>query len=133
MEVTFTAKGHPNVRATHKTTLEFTRATWLSPRGDCIIGIAADFDAGKLRELARRGRPLRVTLEADGVRDELEATASPSFAAEDELVIRMGEYPSPRTLAVRSTKASRHLKRDLIGKLQDEDARLVVRIEEIPQ
>ena len=36
------ARGHPNIRATHKTTLEVTKEKELSPRGDCIIGICAD-------------------------------------------------------------------------------------------
>jgi hypothetical protein len=131
MELAFSAKGHLNVRGTHKTTFELTKAAWLSPQGDCIIGIAAGFDAVELRELARRGKKLRITLEADGVRDELEAVANPLFADEHEAVIRLGEHASPRTLAVHATKAARHLRRDLIKKLQDDDARLVVRIEEI--
>ncbi|MDK2987241.1 MAG: uncharacterized protein PWQ47_379 [Methanothermococcus sp.] len=40
--ITIYAKGHPNVQSTHKTTLEITKEDYLTPTGDCIIGICAD-------------------------------------------------------------------------------------------
>ena len=39
---TVTFKGHPNVRATNRMTLELTREDFLTLRGDCILGILAD-------------------------------------------------------------------------------------------
>ncbi|MCD6301577.1 MAG: DUF371 domain-containing protein, partial [Staphylothermus sp.] len=34
-------RGHPNIRATHKTTLEITKEPHVTPRGDCIIAVNA--------------------------------------------------------------------------------------------
>ena len=36
------ARGHDNVRAEHASTFEVTTDDWLTPAGDCIIGVEAD-------------------------------------------------------------------------------------------
>ncbi len=43
MKYTFTAQGHPNILATHKTTLEITKDTEVTGEGGCIIAVKADF------------------------------------------------------------------------------------------
>jgi len=53
--VTIRCRGHPCVTALHPTTLEITRDTGLTPRGDCIVGVAADRAA---RDLPREVRDL---------------------------------------------------------------------------
>ena len=40
----FSARGHENIRGVHKTTFEFTKEKELTLKGDCIIGVNADFD-----------------------------------------------------------------------------------------
>ena len=35
------ATGHENVTAEHTSTLEFTSDDWLTPAGDCILGVEA--------------------------------------------------------------------------------------------
>jgi len=35
-------RGHENVKATHRSTLEITTEDFLTPRGDCIICVSAD-------------------------------------------------------------------------------------------
>ncbi|RMF31584.1 MAG: DUF371 domain-containing protein, partial [Candidatus Nitrosothermus koennekii] len=42
MEEEVIFKGHQNIRCRHKTTLEVTKDDYLTPRGDCIIGINAN-------------------------------------------------------------------------------------------
>ena len=44
MSYSFTAYGHKNILATHKTTIEFTKDKELSLKGNCIVGVRADFD-----------------------------------------------------------------------------------------
>jgi hypothetical protein len=63
------AKGHPYIRATHRTTLEVTVEDSITPRGDCIIGVSADKSALSLSEefkncLRRENGVLIVILEA---------------------------------------------------------------------
>jgi len=36
------ARGHEHVAATHESTFEVTTDDWLTPAGDCIVGIEAD-------------------------------------------------------------------------------------------
>ena len=51
MRYSFTCYGHENITAKHKTTLEFTKDKDLSLKGDCIVGVNADFDINKIKEL----------------------------------------------------------------------------------
>jgi hypothetical protein len=58
------AVGHPNVLATHEKTIEITKEDFLTPTGDCIIGINADKYTGSFRisrpEFVDRLRPFSV-------------------------------------------------------------------------
>ena len=42
--------GHSNVQSLHAKTLEITKDDYLTPRGDCIIGIRADKSCADLDE-----------------------------------------------------------------------------------
>ena len=60
------ARGHTNVRADHASTLEVTTDDWLTPAGDCILGIAAnrapaDFGDDLIR--AAKSKTARISLE----------------------------------------------------------------------
>ena len=53
MEYSFTCYGHENIKAKHKTTLEFTKDTEMGLKGDCIVGVNADFSLDKLKKLTK--------------------------------------------------------------------------------
>ncbi len=53
MEYLFTCFGHENITARHKTTLEFTKEEELSLKGDCIIGVKADFSLAQLKSFIK--------------------------------------------------------------------------------
>ena len=53
MEYSFNCYGHENITARHKTTLEFTKDRDLSLKGDCIIGVKADFSLPQLKNLIK--------------------------------------------------------------------------------
>jgi len=114
----FRAWGHPNIKATHKNTLEFTKEDYVSPEGDCIIGVNADFETDKLREFAKKHKHAKITIRLGGLQEVILAKTNPYFDDEKELVIRLGEYESPRTFAVRADKAAKHLSRELVRALQ---------------
>ena len=40
--------GHENIRSTHKKTIEITKESELTPRGDCIIGVNATYSCSDL-------------------------------------------------------------------------------------
>ena len=70
--------GHENIRATHKTTLEFTKDKNLTRNGDCIIAVAADKGLADLsREFKENLRvpnaKLTILIEAGGITEQIQA------------------------------------------------------------
>lgn len=49
MKYSFTCYGHENITCKHKTTLEFTKSNELSLKGDCIVGVKADFSIKEIK------------------------------------------------------------------------------------
>jgi len=132
------ARGHPNVRATHPITLEITRETHLTPRGDCIIAVGADKGARDLSEAFKRaarreGARIIITIEvpSKGLRATVEARGHPalSFEHPTDIVVRKSDYVCGRTVAIKADKAARDLPRELIEALRDPRAQVLVRLE----
>ncbi len=122
--VRFRARGHPNVRATHRTTLEITRETHLTPRGDCIIAVEseiglADLPASMKHEI-RSGGLVVLAICARGICDSVAGWGSPELGLSDpdRIIIRRSTYTDSRTLMIRASKAARYLDRRLIRELQ---------------
>ena len=132
MEYQFNAFGHPNMLATHKTTLEFTKDENLSLKGDCIVGVNADFEPEKIKKFIKGCRNGRIKIiiqsEDKSITEIVEAELNPNFCDENEIVIRKADFSSGRTLAIRSNKAAFNLKRDLIVYLKAKKNKLVVTI-----
>lgn len=127
------AHGHPNVLATHKTTLEITREATLSKRGDCIIAVdatkaAADLSAEFKEAVKRENAEITILIEADGERETLKAKGSPllTFKHTADMVIRKSNYVCSRTIAIRAGKAATDLSRKLIEKLRDPTQRVKI-------
>jgi hypothetical protein len=125
------AFGHPNIRATHGTTLAITKDERLSVRGDCIIGVRANKSVSELSEafksIARSpGSRMTMVLEARGFREVVRGFGDPGLTFEDlkDLVARKSSFKCPRTLMIRSDKAAGELSRRLIRALQDPSSRL---------
>ena len=114
----FRAWGHPNIKATHKTTLEFTKADFVNPEGDCIVGISATFNSAALKNFVKKHKKVRITIQTGALKETIIAKTNPDFDDDKELVIRLGEYASRRTFAIRADKASKHLNRELVKALQ---------------
>lgn len=126
--IRFTCSGHKNILGSHSRTLEFTKDSWLTPDGNCIIGINADFDRAGLKNLLAYGS-MRIYLSAEGISDTITADVNPDFDIDDEIVVRLGEFRSQRTLGVNSDKASTHVDRRLIEKMKNPEQRMIVEIE----
>ena len=118
--------GHENILATHKATLEFTKDTHLSKKGDCIIAVAADkaladlnaeFKAG----LRKPNAKLTILIEADGISAQVQASGTKqlSLVHSTDAVVRKSDYVCSRTLAVRADKAAIDLPRALVEKLKN--------------
>jgi len=129
------ARGHPNIRATHKTTLEITREPEVSLRGDCIVGVKADKAAADLnpffREILLRQDSLLVAvIEVEDVRDVVLALGSPNLILTDpkRLIIRKSSFIEPATLGIKSNKAAGDLDKLLVEKLKSETSLIVIKL-----
>ncbi|NJE04469.1 DUF371 domain-containing protein [Thermococcus sp. MV11] len=118
-------RGHENVKATHRSTLEFTKEDYLTPRGDCILCIEADKGINDLREefkaALRAGRRLRIRIKVGGLVDEVLAEGSPRLILDHgySMVIRKSDYVDARTLAIRANKAARDIDRRIVELLKN--------------
>lgn len=129
------ARGHPLIVATHPTTFEVTKNSWLTSRGSCIIGVKASKAALELSEDFKRmasmdGSRIKVVLEVDGVREEAHGVGCSKLGFTDggSLVARKSVYTCGRTLMIRSDKAAVELSRSLISMLKNPSARLEIEI-----
>jgi hypothetical protein len=111
----FTARGHPNVQACHKTTLEFTRDSRLTARGDCIAGVAstlapAGFKA-ETKAAIRTGCDFILQVCVGDMVEEIAGKGHPDLSLDDEheMVFRKSAFVSGRTVLVSCDKASADL------------------------
>lgn len=66
MKYIFTCYGHENITCKHKTTLEFTKDSELSLKGDCIVGVKADFSIKEIRRFVEslgNNKKITITME----------------------------------------------------------------------
>jgi hypothetical protein len=124
IEVIF-GHGHPNIQATHKTTLEFTKDKHLSKKGDCIVTVAAgkalaDLSTEFKEKLRKPTARLTILIEAGGVIEQVNAHGSPQLILTHptDAVIRKSDYIRNRTLAIHADKAAQDLSRDFVEKLK---------------
>ncbi len=117
--IKFVISGHKNIRSAHKTTLEFTKENELTLRGDCILGIKADFDSSEVIEFAKLGKKVKITIKSDNYEDEVIAYLNPAFKHREEIVIRKSEFICDRTFAVNADKSAVDINRDLVDKLKE--------------
>ncbi len=113
----FSIRGHRNVLSTHRKTVEFTKDSELTREGDCILGVNADFELEKLQAFLGCSR-VRITVTTNGAIDTITASPNKKFNSSHEMVIRIGEFDSERTFAVRADKAACHLDRALVAALR---------------
>lgn len=122
--VVFKARGHVNVRATHRSTFEVTVDDYLTPRGDCIIGISSELSPATLPEwlkevIASDDSVVVVILCSGGVCDSVIGRGSSRMTLTDSrrMVFRKSSYVGPETVMVNASKAAVDLRRDLVSRL----------------
>lgn len=132
-EVTF--YGHPNVRSLHSKSIEITKDGYLTPKGDCIIGIKANKACTDLEESIRRGLKsssaiVKIEVIVDdesfiikGRGDERLTMLNPH-----DIVIRRTNFVCPRTMSVLCDKASSDMPRELVRLLQHQEQKGLFRI-----
>jgi hypothetical protein len=126
LEAVVTAQGHENVTAEHGSTLELTSDDFLTPAGDCILGIEADtvpadFDDAFVAACRDADATITATLEADGHTAVVEGSGHPDLSFENDRshVLRTSDYVDDRTVMVDADAAAGDVDRDLVAALAD--------------
>ncbi|MBD3164957.1 DUF371 domain-containing protein [Candidatus Woesearchaeota archaeon] len=120
--------GHRNISARHRNTIEFTREPELSAKGDCIVGVRADFDYERLKDFVNQNKARKIECEinAAGLKDVLSFYLNAEFSDREEIVIRKTDFKSPRTLGIKADKAAKDIKRELAEKIRDKNRKIKV-------
>ena len=135
VEFTIDFFGHENIRSNHKTTLEITKESHLTPRGDCIVGVNANSGCNDLPEELKeklRNSDAKVSISiivGDHIFD-MQGNGHPDLTLthKDDIVIRKSDFICPRTLIVKCDKSSDLLPREMVSMLQDPESRGILRI-----
>jgi len=132
---TIIARGHKNIKATHSSTIEITRDSWLSEKGDCIVAVSASKSVADLtprfkRALCNHHAKVTVLLTAGGLSDVVTAFGSPELTLTHpaDMVIRKSKYVCPRTLAVNADKAASDLSKQLLEMMKSGHHKIVVHL-----
>lgn len=127
------AWGHAKIRATHATTLEVTKESQLTHRGNCIIGVSASKAARdlsqELRNLAQNdSATICLTLKAGNLSETITGRGHPGLSLDHptDLVVRRSAYACSRTIMLRADKASLDLSRDFVRVIRDPNAEITV-------
>jgi hypothetical protein len=131
----FTAKGHENIQASHQSTIEVTTDSYLTLRGDCIIGVASSNSAKDLttflEPVLRLPRcRIRTILKVGALTDTVIGWVSSDLLLSDpsSIVWRTSTFVDERTIAIRCDKAAKDLDRQLVTALQNPQSVLEVQI-----
>jgi len=133
---TFTARGHPNVQSTHRTTLMTTTDDHLSTRGDCIIAVSAekglrDLNSRIKEAIRREGSTVRLLIETEGKTFSVEGKGDPrlTLSHPSDMVIRKSGYICDRTLMIMADKAACDIDNSMIELLRKENCQISLTIE----
>ena len=130
--------GHANILSKHEKTIEITKSPGLTVRGDCIVGVGAEYACAdlppKLKEALRDPESVvRVSIRAGGKEHVVNGRGHPGLTLTHakDIVIRKSRFTCSRTLAVQCDGASHNIPRSMVRALQDPSATgtLVISVE----
>jgi hypothetical protein len=122
--------GHENIRSIHQKTIEITKESHLTPKGDCIIGVNAKSSCADLPEELKnklKNPDTKVTFSIKVGVDNfvVKGKGHPDLilSHSDDIVIRKSDFICPRTLAIKCDNASDMLPRSMVTQLQNPKTR----------
>ena len=138
MQFKINFSGHINIRSTHKKTIEITKETELTPRGDCIVGVGATCGCADIpKELKNHIHTPNAQIKCIIVVNDLEfvirGTGNPELALthQNDIVLRKSNFVCPRTLAVQCDKSSDDISQEMLTCLQNPYTKGVLTIESV--
>ena len=122
--------GHKNIRSNHQKTIEITKESHLSVRGDCIVGVNAALSCAELpaeikERLCSFDAKVTIVIAVEDHEFVIRGSGHPDLTLSHthDIVLRKSEFICPRTLAIKCDKASDLLPREMITLLQNPDSR----------
>ena len=132
------ARGHPEITATHPTTLMITRDKEIGPKADCVVAVGANKGVAGLhhaiKQAIRDGHQIEVTIKVNGLSETIRGWGGRNLTLTDEndIVIRKSNFTCGRTLIIRADKAAVNLRREFVNRLRDVRAEVIVTIRSLP-
>ncbi len=118
--------GHENIRSNHKNTIEITKESHLTPRGDCIVGVSANSSCNDLPEelknkLKNSDNTIEFLFKVEDIEFSLKGKGHPNLTLThpEDIVLRKSDFTCPRTISVSCDKASDLVPREMVTKLQN--------------
>jgi hypothetical protein len=124
------AAGHPNVRATHRKTIELVREDEITARATCVIGVAAAIDEEALPAL--RGR-VELTIAVSDLSATVRGRINPAFRPGDPLVVRRADAVTRDAVMIDASAAAADLDRELVARLASSDAVVEIRFRSLDE
>ena len=128
--------GHENVRSLHQKTIEITKEQNLTPSGDCIIGVNANYGCNDIPdEIKEKIRDptskIKFSILVNEHVFEINGNGHKELelSHDEDVVIRKSNFICPRTLAIQCDQASDSIPRQMVKSLQNPDQRGIFRIE----
>jgi len=128
--------GHQNIRSLHQKTIEITKESTLTTRGDCIIGVnashaCADMPPELKEKLLDANMKITLSFQVNNYKFTVIGTGHPDLILnhQHDIVIRKSDFICPRTLAIKCDKASDVIPREMIKELQDPKTKGILTIE----
>ncbi len=116
----FKCYGHPNIASKHRSTIEFTTDSNLTPRGDCILGVKTTTNLKQLpteiKDLIRKkNSKIKVIMKIDEFLEEIEGEGHAELSLTDEtaIIIRTSNYVCPKTLVINANKAAKDISSEM--------------------
>jgi len=128
--------GHKNIRSLHPKTIEITKDSHLTPRGDCIVGVNAtcgckDIPSTLKKQLKDPNSIIKFSIDVNDYSFKFSGKGHKNLLLthSDDIVIRKSNFICPRTLAVSCNKASDSIPKKIIQLLQDPKVKGVLTID----
>ena len=127
--------GHPNIISSHPTTMEITKDTHLTRRGNCIVGVCASKACSHLRQnirsnLCKDEGVVKIELIVEPYSFSIFGSSSSKLilSHHHDIVIRKSSYVDSRTLSIQCNMSSLDVPRSIIYLLQDSNTMGSMRI-----
>ncbi|WP_276300318.1 DUF371 domain-containing protein [Halorussus lipolyticus] len=126
MQEVIHAEGHENVSAEHASTFEVTTDDFLTPAGDCILGIEADrapadFNPEFVAACQHEDATITLTFETPDHTETVAGRGDPdlTFESDRSAVGRTSDYVDDRTVVVGAEFAAEGFDRELVSALAE--------------